>query len=195
MLFARLKSWDEAAPQPPPLTVLVDPAAARAKLDTLTGRIEPREGQKAMAEAVTAGVRAQARQGFAQPAAGRGRDRDRQDPRLPRPGRAVGRGVGRDGLGLDLHQGAAAPARRGGPQTVRRRRRAEAEDRHPQGPRELSVPAQPRGRAAGRVRRPRRHSGAAGRALGGLHRGTATWSAATCPAGCRACSAAPDRPR
>src|SRR6185295_18925750 len=53
MLFARLKSWDEAAPQPPPLTVLVDPAEARAKLDTLTGRIEPREGQKAMAEAVT----------------------------------------------------------------------------------------------------------------------------------------------
>src|SRR6476659_8124860 len=53
MLFARLKSWDEAPPQPPPLTVLVDPAAARAKLDTLTGRIEPREGQKAMAEAVT----------------------------------------------------------------------------------------------------------------------------------------------
>src|SRR6185295_18712504 len=53
MLFARLKSWDEAAPQPPPLTVLVDPAEARAKLDTLTGRIEPREGQQAMAEAVT----------------------------------------------------------------------------------------------------------------------------------------------
>jgi len=33
--------------------VLVDPQDARAKLDTLTGQIEAREGQKAMAEAVT----------------------------------------------------------------------------------------------------------------------------------------------
>ncbi|HEY6661300.1 MAG TPA: ATP-dependent DNA helicase, partial [Sphingomicrobium sp.] len=53
MLFARLKQWDEAAERPPPRTVLVDPADARNKLDRLTGRIEPREGQKAMAEAVT----------------------------------------------------------------------------------------------------------------------------------------------
>ena len=53
MLFARLKQWEEAAERPPPRTVLVDPADARAKLDQLTGRIEPREGQKAMAEAVT----------------------------------------------------------------------------------------------------------------------------------------------
>ena len=36
------------------------PTRAR-KLDRLTGRAEPREGQRAMAEAVTAGVRAQAR--------------------------------------------------------------------------------------------------------------------------------------
>ncbi len=53
MLFARLKQWDEAAERPPPRTILVDPADARVKLDQLTGRIEPREGQKAMAEAVT----------------------------------------------------------------------------------------------------------------------------------------------
>ncbi|HEY6048000.1 MAG TPA: ATP-dependent DNA helicase [Sphingomicrobium sp.] len=53
MLFARLKQWEEAAERPPPLVVTVDPAAARAKLDRLTGQIEPREGQKAMAEAVT----------------------------------------------------------------------------------------------------------------------------------------------
>ena len=53
MLFSRLKQWDEAAERPPPRTVIVDPAEARSKLDTLTGRIEPREGQKAMAEAVT----------------------------------------------------------------------------------------------------------------------------------------------
>src|SRR4051794_38641997 len=53
MLFARLKSWDEAAERPPPRTILVDPADARAKLDRLTGRAEAREGQRAMAEAVT----------------------------------------------------------------------------------------------------------------------------------------------
>ena len=53
MLFSRLKQWEERAERPPPRTVLVDPADARAKLDRLTGQIEPREGQKAMAEAVT----------------------------------------------------------------------------------------------------------------------------------------------
>jgi ATP-dependent DNA helicase DinG len=53
MLFARLKQWDETAARPPPRALLVDAADARSKLDTLTGRIEPREGQKAMAEAVT----------------------------------------------------------------------------------------------------------------------------------------------
>ncbi len=53
MLFSRLKQWEEAAERPPPLTIAVDPADARTKLDRLTGRIEPREGQKAMAEAVT----------------------------------------------------------------------------------------------------------------------------------------------
>src|SRR5947209_4165711 len=53
MLFSRLKQWEDNAERPPPRTVVVDPGDARAKLDALTGRIEPREGQKAMAEAVT----------------------------------------------------------------------------------------------------------------------------------------------
>src|SRR5438445_2341597 len=53
MLFSRLKSWEESADRPPPRTVAVDPAEARDKLDQLTGRAEPREGQKAMAEAIT----------------------------------------------------------------------------------------------------------------------------------------------
>jgi ATP-dependent DNA helicase DinG len=52
MLFSRLKQWDEAGVRPPPRTVLVDPADARATLDQLTGRAEAREGQRAMAEAV-----------------------------------------------------------------------------------------------------------------------------------------------
>src|SRR5439155_13910776 len=51
MLFSRLKQWDEAAERPPPRTILVDPADASRKLDELTGRAEPREGQRAMAEA------------------------------------------------------------------------------------------------------------------------------------------------
>jgi ATP-dependent DNA helicase DinG len=53
MLFSRLKQWDETAGRPPPRTVLVNPADTRAKLDQLTGRAEAREGQRAMAEAVT----------------------------------------------------------------------------------------------------------------------------------------------
>jgi ATP-dependent DNA helicase DinG len=53
MLFSRLKQWDEAGERPPPRTIPVDPADARAKLDRLTGRAEAREGQRAMAEAVT----------------------------------------------------------------------------------------------------------------------------------------------
>src|SRR5215213_9734088 len=51
-LFSRLRQWEEAGELPPPRPVRVDPVAARDKLDRLTGRAEPREGQKAMAEAV-----------------------------------------------------------------------------------------------------------------------------------------------
>jgi len=53
MLFSRLKQWDEAGERPPPRTISVDPCDAREKLDRLTGRAEAREGQRAMAEAVT----------------------------------------------------------------------------------------------------------------------------------------------
>ena len=53
MLFARLQQWEEAAERPPPRTISVDPDDATSKLDRLTGRAEPREGQRAMARAVT----------------------------------------------------------------------------------------------------------------------------------------------
>ncbi|MEO6224423.1 MAG: ATP-dependent DNA helicase [Sphingomicrobium sp.] len=53
MLFARLKQWDEAAVRPPPRTISIAPGEAARKLDELTGRAEAREGQRAMAEAVT----------------------------------------------------------------------------------------------------------------------------------------------
>src|SRR5215210_6501596 len=55
MLFSRLAQWEEAADRPPPRTVSIDPGAAQARLDELTGAAsEPREGQRAMAAAVTA---------------------------------------------------------------------------------------------------------------------------------------------
>src|SRR3954449_1531583 len=48
MLFSRLKQWEESAERPPPRPILVDPVDAGRKLDQLTGRTEPREGQRAM---------------------------------------------------------------------------------------------------------------------------------------------------
>ena len=54
MLFARLPQWEEAADRPPPRTIAVTDADARARLAELTGAgAEPREGQQAMAAAVT----------------------------------------------------------------------------------------------------------------------------------------------
>lgn len=53
MLFSRLRQWDESGERPPPLATVVSPEAARRKLDLLTGRAEARDGQQAMAEAVT----------------------------------------------------------------------------------------------------------------------------------------------
>ena len=53
ILFSRLKQWEESAERPPPRTIIVNPSEARATLDRLTGRAEPREGQRAMAEAAT----------------------------------------------------------------------------------------------------------------------------------------------
>jgi ATP-dependent DNA helicase DinG len=54
MLFSRLAQWEEASDSPPPRTVSIPPGAAQARLDELTGAAsEPREGQRAMAAAVT----------------------------------------------------------------------------------------------------------------------------------------------
>ena len=54
MLFARLPQWEEAAERTPPRTVTVSEGDARDRLAALTGSgAELREGQKAMAQAVT----------------------------------------------------------------------------------------------------------------------------------------------
>ena len=52
MLFSRLAQWEESGERPPQRTVRVDPSVAQGKLDHLTGKVEPREGQRAMAAAV-----------------------------------------------------------------------------------------------------------------------------------------------
>ena len=84
----------------------------RDRLERLVGDgAEARQGQRDYAAAATAVFAPRAAGGPAQPPARRSRHRDRQDPGLSRPRLALGRAGGRRGLGLDLHQGAAAPAR------------------------------------------------------------------------------------
>ena len=53
MLFSRLKQWEEAGERPLARTIAVSADEARMELDRLTGRAEAREGQRAMAAAVT----------------------------------------------------------------------------------------------------------------------------------------------
>ncbi len=54
MLFARLAQWEETADRPPPRTIAIADGDARGRLAELTGAgAEPREGQMAMAAAVT----------------------------------------------------------------------------------------------------------------------------------------------
>jgi ATP-dependent DNA helicase DinG len=53
MLFSRLKQWEETGDRPLPRAISVLPDEARMELDRLTGRAEAREGQRAMAAAVT----------------------------------------------------------------------------------------------------------------------------------------------
>ena len=112
------------------------------------------------------------RRGPAQPAARRGRHRDRQDPGLSRARLALGRArrTARSGSRPSPRRcSASSTARARGSSPTRPSASARIVD--PQGPRELSLPAQPRGRAAGRLRRPRRDPRPARRALGGLQQG------------------------
>ena len=123
----RLPEWEESGA----------PAAAarRSRLDlgrdvgrgsTAWSATAPRraQGQRDYAAAAAAVFAPRARRGPAQPAARRGRHRDRQDAGLSRPRLALGRAGRRRGLGLDLHQGAAAPARPRGRAALPRRRRS-----------------------------------------------------------------------
>ncbi len=54
-LWARLPEWEEVAPRPAPRTVVIDPAAAEARLHELTGDgAEERPGQRAYTQAAAA---------------------------------------------------------------------------------------------------------------------------------------------
>jgi ATP-dependent DNA helicase DinG len=51
-LFSKLPEWEEAPPRTPPRSVMLDRAAVKEQLERLTGtNSEPREGQRAFAEA------------------------------------------------------------------------------------------------------------------------------------------------
>ena len=105
--------------------------------------------------------------------AGGGRHRHRQDARLPRARQRLGAEEPRRGLGQHLHPPPPAPDRRRDRPAVPRPGPAPPPRRHPQGPRELPVPAEPgrRGRqrhlrlraAADRPARPDRPLGAGDR--------------------------------
>ena len=79
---------------------------------------------------------------YAQLRARRGRYRNRQDPRLYRPGEPVGRAQWRTGMDQHLHAQSAEPNRPGTRPSVSRSPVESLQSGYPQGPRELSVPAQ-----------------------------------------------------
>ena len=107
----------------------------------------------------------------AQHAAGRSGHRHRQDAGLSRPGLALGGRSAGHGVGVDLYQGAAAPARPRIPAPLSRSGARGQARGGAQGAGKLSLPAQSGGCAPRGLFRPRRHIGAAGRALGRLHQG------------------------
>ena len=112
-LFSRLPEWEESGGR---AAAAAGPARPRRHVATGSSgwsatAPRPRQGQRDYAAAAAAVFAPRQRRGPAQPAARRGRHRDRQDAGLSRPRLALGARGRRRGLDLDLHQGAAAPAR------------------------------------------------------------------------------------
>ena len=128
---------------------------------------EARPTQSDYASAASQAFAPRERGGQAQRRAGRGRHRRRQDPGLCRAGLAVGREERRAGLDLHLHPQPAAPDRPRARPAAPRFGREAPPGRDPQGPRELSLPAELPGsgdahRARARERRRPRPAGALG---------------------------------
>ena len=196
-LFSKLPEWEEAAPRPAPRTVTLDDADVAERLALLTG----------------SGAEQRDRASAIMPPPPRAAFAPRDDARcaqlvLAEAGTGIGKTLGylapaslwaeQAGGAVWVSTFTKALQRQLAHETARlypRRRRAPRAGRHAQGPRELPVPAQSRGCAAGRVRRAARRSSRNWSRAGRRIAPTATWSAATCPAGCRRCSAATDRPR
>ena len=191
-LFSRLPEWEEAPERPAARDKsTLDPAEVAARLDRPDRRWRgAARGTARLCRRGRLDLRPARTPRRAAHAARPGRNRDRQDAGLSRACLAVGGKIGRHGVGLDLHQEPPAPiAARKPTRLAGRRARRFAAGGGAQGPRELPVPAQSGRCAAGRLRRAGGGAGAARRALGRLSARTATWSAATCPAGSARCSA------
>ena len=196
MLFSRLAQWEEAADRPPPRTVAIDPDAAQARLDRADrGRVRAARGAAGDGRRGDVGVCPQARRGRAQHAARRSRHRHRQDARLSRAGVAVGRRrrAGRCGCRPSPRRCNASSTPRGASCSPTRPN-ARRESSSARAARIICACSIWRTRCRARspgARRSSRISSAAGRRT----RAMATWSAATFPAGCRACSGGRERPR
>ena len=123
-LFSRLPEWEESGGRPQPRPVRLDLAetARRGSSGWSATDAEVRDGPARLCRRRRRRLRAAPARGPAQSAARRGRHRDRQDPGLSRARLALGGAGGRRGLDLDLHQGAAAPARPRGRAALPRRR-------------------------------------------------------------------------
>ena len=168
-LFATLPEWDEGAPRPAPRTVAIDLPAVDARLSQLTGDgAEERPGQRAYAEAAAAAFGPRA-------------VRDSPNLVLAEAGTGIGKTLGYlapASLWAATAGGAVwvstytkalqTPIGAGKRAAVPRRGGAPHQGGDAQGARELCVPAEPGGCAAGWFRRPRGGAGAIGRALGGV---------------------------
>jgi ATP-dependent DNA helicase DinG len=194
-LFATLPEWEEQAPRPAPLTVAIPPADAEARLADLTGHgAEERLGQRAFAAAAT----------------------DAFAPRAMRD--APNLVLAEAGTGIGKTLGYLAPAslwaeRAGGAVWISTYTKALQRQLSKETERLFPDPALRRQkvvtRRAARIicacsiwrmrcraaspaaRRSSRNWWRAGRRIARM----ATWSAATCRAGCRRCSGATARPR
>ena len=125
MLFSRLKAWEEAPERPPARPVSVDPAQAEAKLRKLVGTAsEAREGQRAMAGAAS-GVFAPRR------------SKDAPNMLLAEAGTGIGKTL------AYLAPASLWAESSGGTVWVSTFTKALQRQLDAEGPRELSVPAQP----------------------------------------------------
>ncbi len=143
-VFTTLPKWEEAAPRPAPHSIALPDAVIDARLDTMLGAgAERRDGQRAYALAVGAAFQPR---------------RMPQSPNmvLAEAGTGIGKTLGylapasgwaaggaRHCLAVDLHQGAATPARSGSGARLSRSGRKARQGGGAQGPRELPLPAQP----------------------------------------------------